>query len=266
MNNGWIKLHRQVLDWRWYTDPNTIRLFLHLLLKATSKPFMLGEIELLPGQLITGRKALSEELKLSEQEIRTAIQKLKNGKNVTIKTTNKFSIVTICNWEEYQIINTSNQPTEQPTEQPAINQPSTSHQPHTRIKELKELKEYKKKDDFVAQIIRAFQKSYFEFFSQEYALLNMGKERAAAGKILALYKQKFPDHSSTESLSGLSIFFTKCCKVPDPWLQKNMSLSMIVSKFNEIQNHINNGKSGKNGSVASKSPGIDAIVDSLYKA
>ena len=99
---GWIKIHRKVFEWRWYTDPNTFRLFVHLLLKATSKSIEWQKIELLPGQLITGRKVLSHELKLSEREIRTSLNKLKATSEIAIKSTNKYSVITICNWTAYQ--------------------------------------------------------------------------------------------------------------------------------------------------------------------
>ena len=32
--NGWIKLHRKILDWGWYSDINTRVVFIHLLLLA----------------------------------------------------------------------------------------------------------------------------------------------------------------------------------------------------------------------------------------
>lgn len=31
-NQGWVKAYRQLLDWEWYTDVPTFKLFLHLLL------------------------------------------------------------------------------------------------------------------------------------------------------------------------------------------------------------------------------------------
>ena len=35
--NGFIKVHRRMIEWGWYSDPNTKALFLHLLLTATYK-------------------------------------------------------------------------------------------------------------------------------------------------------------------------------------------------------------------------------------
>jgi len=141
---GWIKMHRKIVNWRYYTDVNTFRLFTHLLFKAQWKPVTWGETELSPGQLITGRKVLANELRLSEQEIRTSLDRLKKGQEITIKTTNKFSIVTICNWVEYQSNEVEEQPTTQPALQPTNNQQITNKQPHTRKKEEKEEKKGKK--------------------------------------------------------------------------------------------------------------------------
>jgi len=58
-------------------------------------------IELNPGQFIFGRKASSEETGLSEQETRTAVTLLKNLGNVTIKSTNKYSLAIVVNWACY---------------------------------------------------------------------------------------------------------------------------------------------------------------------
>jgi hypothetical protein len=55
-----------------------------------------------PGQFIFGRKAAARELKTTERKIRTCVHKLENLQNLTIKTTNKFSIISIMNWEIYQ--------------------------------------------------------------------------------------------------------------------------------------------------------------------
>ncbi len=34
---GFIKIHRSLIDWEWYTEPNTFRVFIHLLMLATHK-------------------------------------------------------------------------------------------------------------------------------------------------------------------------------------------------------------------------------------
>jgi hypothetical protein len=77
----------------------------------------MGE-KLKAGQLITGRKKLADELNFSERQIRTAMEKLKSTGEVTYKSTNKFTIVTVVNWEDYQVceeIPTKSATNERPT-------------------------------------------------------------------------------------------------------------------------------------------------------
>lgn len=127
MNEGWISIHRQILDWQWYTDSISFRVFIHLLLKATHKPIRWKDIELLPGQMLTGRKVLANELRLSEQEIRTSLRRLKLTNEITIESTNKYSIVTICKYEFYQQGLVKCKPAEQPTIYPSNNQQLTTY-------------------------------------------------------------------------------------------------------------------------------------------
>ena len=105
MNEVWIKLHKKFLDWKWYKNKNTKILFIHCLLKANWKDGFYEGIEIKRGSFITGRKQLSKELALTEQEIRTAIKHLKSTNEITIKTTNTFSIISIVNYDKYQAVN-----------------------------------------------------------------------------------------------------------------------------------------------------------------
>ncbi len=105
MNEVWIKLHKKFLDWKWYKNKNTKILFIHCLLKANWKDGFYEGVEIKRGSFITGRKQLSKELALTEQEIRTAIKHLKSTNEITIKTTNTFSIISIVNYDKYQTIN-----------------------------------------------------------------------------------------------------------------------------------------------------------------
>ena len=99
---GWICLYRQILDWEWYSDANTFRLFIHLLLSANHEEKRWQGIVIKRGELVTSYGNLAETLKLSVQAIRTSINKLKSTSEITTKTTNKFSLVSIVNWELYQ--------------------------------------------------------------------------------------------------------------------------------------------------------------------
>ena len=100
--NGFILLHRKLKQWGWYKDSVVKDLFLHLLLSASFKDFEWMGRQLKAGQLITGRKRLAEELDFTERQIRTALDKLKSTGEVTIETTNKYTIITVVNWEDYQ--------------------------------------------------------------------------------------------------------------------------------------------------------------------
>lgn len=102
-SNGYIKIHRKMKNWGWYKDPNTFRVFVHLLLSASYKEEDYRGHHIMPGQVVCGRKQLAKELGMSEKAIRTALNHLKSTNEVTIKTTNKFSIITIEKWGKYQV-------------------------------------------------------------------------------------------------------------------------------------------------------------------
>jgi hypothetical protein len=119
---GWIKLHRQILEWEWYSDNNCFRLFLHLLLKANHKEKRFKGIELKVGSIVTSRDLLARETGLSSQQIRTALTKLISTNEITSVTSSQGTIIQIVSYEKYQV------PTNEITnEQPTSNQQSTTN-------------------------------------------------------------------------------------------------------------------------------------------
>lgn len=134
--NGYIKLHRKITEWGWYHDANTFRVFIHLLIMASYDEHGFRGHELKPGQVVCGRKQLAKDLRLSEQEIRTSLNHLKSTNEITIKTTNKFSIITIENWGKFQ--GQELEDNQQINQQ--ANQQSTNKQPHRRNKEYKNIR------------------------------------------------------------------------------------------------------------------------------
>ena len=130
MNEKWIKIHNKLLNWEWYTDVNTKAVFIHCILKANWKDCSYQGVEVPRGSFVTGRKKLAKELGLSEQEIRTAIKHLISTNEITIKATNKFTIISIKNYDMYQQNNQE------------LNQQSTNNQPTTN-QQLPTIEEYK---------------------------------------------------------------------------------------------------------------------------
>lgn len=124
----WISLHRKFLDWQWYKNQNVKILFLHLLLKANFKDNLWQDIVIKRGQLITSIKNLSDETALSEQQTRNALSKLKSTGEITIKTTNKYSIVTIARYDLYQ---NNNKKTTTKTTSQATNEKQTKNKQTT---------------------------------------------------------------------------------------------------------------------------------------
>ena len=102
MNDGFIKLYRSITSWEWYQDQNTMAVFIHLLLKANWEDTRYRGHEVPKGSLVCGRKKLAKELGISEQSVRTSLEHLKSTNEIAIKPTNRFSIITIVNWEKYQ--------------------------------------------------------------------------------------------------------------------------------------------------------------------
>ena len=118
MCNGWIKLHRKILDWEWFTSPSTLQLFIYLLLRANKEDKKWRGILIKRGQLVTSVATISEETKLSTQQVRTSLNRLKSTNEITSKTTNKFTLVTVCKYESYQLY----EEVEQQTKQQALQQ------------------------------------------------------------------------------------------------------------------------------------------------
>lgn len=105
-NHGYIAIHRKIIDWEWYDDIPTKVLFIHILLNVNHSSKQWRGIVVPRGSVLTGLESLSSETGLSRQQVRSSLNKLISTGELTRKTTNKYSIISITNWESYQINNT----------------------------------------------------------------------------------------------------------------------------------------------------------------
>jgi len=162
---GWVKLHRKFCEWEWFDDPNTLKLFIYLMTHVNFERKNWHGVEVLPGQMITGRQKLAVAVGLSEQSIRTSIKRLKSTSDLTIKVTNKYSVITLTNWAKYQSIDT--ELTSKVTGNLTNNQPATNQQLTTTKEgeECKEGKEVKKTSMCVPniEIMNQFEKCWIAY-------------------------------------------------------------------------------------------------------
>lgn len=131
MQRGFVKLWRKTLDSGLLQNGPAWQLFGYLLLRATHKPYrtIVGGVvcELFPGEVVFGRSKAAADLGLGEQQIRTALNLLKKMKIATSRSTNKFTVVSLVNWHNYQ--------DEQAAANQQMNQPVTSTQPAVNHKQ-----------------------------------------------------------------------------------------------------------------------------------
>lgn len=100
---GYIKLHRKLLNWEWIENPNVLSIFVICLLKANHKANTWQGIEVPAGSFITSYEKLSAISGLSIKQVRTALDKLKKTGELASKSTSRYSIISIKNWELYQL-------------------------------------------------------------------------------------------------------------------------------------------------------------------
>lgn len=132
-NEGFIVLHRKLLDWEWFSDPATAQVWTYLLLRANWKPNRWRGIEIRRGETLETRTGIAKATGLSQQSVRTAINHLKSTGEITTKSTRYGTLIYVVNYCIYQV---SEEKINQPTNH-EINQEPTTNQPtanHTRTK------------------------------------------------------------------------------------------------------------------------------------
>lgn len=97
-----IKLNRKILEWEWFSDTCTRDVFIYCLLKANWKSGNWHGIEYSRGEFITSLPSISNDLGFSIKNVRTALNHLKRTGEVADRTSNKYRIISIKNYDKYQ--------------------------------------------------------------------------------------------------------------------------------------------------------------------
>lgn len=142
--NGFVKIHRKLIQWGWYQDNVVKGVFLHLLLTAAFQDGEWMGQKIKSGQVITSYGHLAEDLGFGVRQIRTAINKLKSTCEITSTSTSKYTIITIVNWEDYQCFDsdpTNSKTSIKTNDRQASDKQETSERQHRKnVKNVKNVK------------------------------------------------------------------------------------------------------------------------------
>jgi hypothetical protein len=138
---GWIKLHRQVLDWEWWNDINTFRLFMYILLEANwSEKKWQGKV-IHKGELITSLNKLATNTGLTIRQTRTALDNLKTTHEIEVDTSARnYTIIRVCKFADYQGFDESDKQT---THEMSMKRQTNDTLDDKQTTTTKEYKEYK---------------------------------------------------------------------------------------------------------------------------
>lgn len=88
-------------DWEWYENTNVFRLFYHCLLHTNLEDKRYCGREIKAGQFVSSITRISAETGLTESQVRTALKKLKDTGYISTKSTNKYTLYTVNEYQNY---------------------------------------------------------------------------------------------------------------------------------------------------------------------
>lgn len=138
MTGGYIKLHRKILQWEWFREPETLSVFIFLLANANWLDGTWQGITIKRGQLVTSLAKIAAACGITVRQTRTALSRLKSTGEVTELATKRFRLITIEKYSLYQGEDTeSDKEIDKQNDNQATNTWQTDRQRYKNIKEIK---------------------------------------------------------------------------------------------------------------------------------
>lgn len=104
LTEGWIKIDRNLLKWRWFSDAPTLVVWIYLLLQANYEDRDFRTITIHRGELVRSQAQIAADTGLSIQNVRTALSHLKETGELTVNQQGRIVVISIPNYDRYQAI------------------------------------------------------------------------------------------------------------------------------------------------------------------
>ena len=102
LNEGFILLHRSMLQWEWYGDEGAARVFIHLLLTANYRPQHWCGLKIRRGQRVASVAKLAGELNMTPKRVRLALQRLTQSGEIACEPHARYTLYTVQKYGLYQ--------------------------------------------------------------------------------------------------------------------------------------------------------------------
>lgn len=196
MTQGWICVHRQLLEWEWFSDHNTFRLFVYFMLKANHQDKKWKGILIKRGQHLTSLDAISAGTGLTKSQVRTSIKKLKSTHEIAHESNKQHTVITVINYSLYQSSDT---------------QVSTrvTHESHTnRTRVTPNNNDNNDNNEKKSNIHQLVADSWNEVFKDDLSLVSKvtQKRKAAINGCIAEMKGTEHDFSKVETWTRLFVY------------------------------------------------------------
>lgn len=142
---GWVKVHRKLIEWEWFSNRNVLQLFIYILLKANHEEKQWHGTIIKRGQMVASLKGISNNTGLSIRSIRTCLKHLKSTHELTSKATNRYTLITITNYDYWQ----SQENSDMQNDALLNKQTTNKRQTNDNKQELKNYKNEKKGKKFI---------------------------------------------------------------------------------------------------------------------
>ena len=279
-NQGFIFLHRKFLKWEWSSEPNMVALFIHILLSANYESKKWKGISIERGQFLTSLPSLSAAVGLSVQQVRTCLKRLVESGEITDNSTNKYRLITICKYDDYQPqnIDENRQSNRQITGKQQTNnrQVTDNQQQHNNINNIinnniyslsderehetenvEAIKEKSKKkvtkgktsqDPYFAPLKECFMNFYSLMFGSEYywEAKDSVAIKGISKKLTKAANDKGLDNTPENIAGNFQILLEN---ISDKWILDHMAPTLINSKYNEIISTIKQKKHGNSENI-----------------
>lgn len=161
-----------MFDWDWFDKPEMLSLFLYLLNNAKEKEVKHDEIVEHRGQFLTSLGKLSTIIGAGKQVVRTCLSKLIKMQLIEVSTERLYSIITICNYDDYFEAEVNKPKNElknedtKPVEAPKEDKPKKTKEEIATATEKRKEKFYQELVPYVATYGKGMIRKFYDYWSE----------------------------------------------------------------------------------------------------